>query len=135
MVLRDRYDRHDIHIIWNRETKRNNTIKGKIKTKKTNRKGKKKKNVELFDVVVFHKNLHDCASCFTLTLLAPQSRFEDNWGQTTWNSIGLSPKRDWSYKMVKPFFPPVVIQHNQCPCRFSNRTGGVQVLWFLGIPC
>ena len=36
-----------------------------------------------------------------LTLLEPQSRFGDNWGQLTWNLSGLSPKRDWSSKRVK----------------------------------
>ena len=36
-----------------------------------------------------------------LTLLEPQSRFGDNWGQLTWNLSALSPKRDCSYKRVK----------------------------------
>ena len=36
-----------------------------------------------------------------LTLLGPQSRFGDKWGQTTWNLTGVSPKRDWSCKRVK----------------------------------
>ena len=36
-----------------------------------------------------------------LTLLGPQPRFGDNWGQITWNLSGVSPKRDWSSKMVK----------------------------------
>ena len=34
------------------------------------------------------------------TLLEPQSRFGDNWGQITWNLSGVSPKRDWSSKRV-----------------------------------
>ena len=36
------------------------------------------------------------------TLLGPQSRFGDNWGKTTWNLSGASPKQDWSSKRVKP---------------------------------
>ena len=35
-----------------------------------------------------------------LTLLGPQSRFGDNWGQITWNLSGASQKRDWSSKRV-----------------------------------
>ena len=35
-----------------------------------------------------------------LTLLGPQSRFEDNWGQITWSLSGLSPKRDCGSKGV-----------------------------------
>ena len=31
-----------------------------------------------------------------LTLLGPQFRFGDNWGQITWNLTGVSPERDWS---------------------------------------
>ena len=38
-----------------------------------------------------------------LTLLGLQSRFGGNWGQITWNLIGLSPKRDWSSKRVNAF--------------------------------
>ena len=36
-----------------------------------------------------------------LTLLGPQSRSGDNWGQITWNLSALSPKWDWSSKGVK----------------------------------
>ena len=34
------------------------------------------------------------------TLLGLQSPLADNWGQTTWNQDGLSPKREWSSKGV-----------------------------------
>ena len=40
------------------------------------------------------------STIFALTLLGLQSRFGDNWGQTTWNLTGLSPKRDWGSKRV-----------------------------------
>ena len=36
-----------------------------------------------------------------LTRLGLQSRFGDNWVQTTWNLTALSPHRDWSSKGVK----------------------------------
>ena len=40
----------------------------------------------------------------SLTALALQSRFGDNWGQITWNLSCLSPKRDRSSKRVKLYF-------------------------------
>ena len=53
---------------------------------------------------------------FFLTLLEPQSRFGDNWGQHTWNLSGLSPKRDWSSKR---FFLPVDTSTSGVMCLLS----------------
>ena len=30
---------------------------------------------------------------------------------------------------IKPFFLPVDIQHNQCPCRLFNPRAEIQVMW------
>ena len=39
---------------------------------------------------------HSRVKASFLTPIGPQSRFGDNWGQSTWNVSALSPKRDWS---------------------------------------
>ena len=57
------------------------------------------------------------------TLLGLQSRFENNWGQITWNVTALSPKkRDRSSKRVKkqnPAFSMIVLIGKEPNCDFS----------------
>ena len=52
-----------------------------------------------------------------LTRLELQSHFGDNWGHTTWNLSGLSPKRDWSSERVNKYIYGFGSRHDACLLR------------------